>query len=319
MKQNDTSQRLDKLQQQIVDLLQALAPEEGYTLTPLADVRLLRSDRPLSRTPVLYEPGIVIVCQGCKRGYFGDLCFIYDAQHYLVVSVPVPFTMETDASAENPLLAIYMHLDFKVAADLMLQMEHHGVSKSASAPTSMMSSPMNSALKASVLRLLQALSNSLEAEVLGPALVRELYFHFLTGEQGGVMRSALAVQGQFGKISQVLKYIHTDYAQPLTLAQLASKAKMSVPTFHGHFKRITGLSPIQYIKSVRLHQARMLMAREAMTAAAASHSVGYESPSQFNREFKRLFGLPPAEEVKRMTEHFAVPPAFSKLDYISSH
>ncbi|CAK8738403.1 HTH-type transcriptional activator RhaS [Sodalis praecaptivus] len=106
-----------------------------------------------------------------------------------------------------------------------------------------------------------------------------------------------------------MRRIHATYAQPLNLTQLASEAGMSVPTFHSHFKAITHLSPIQYVKSVRLHQARMLMVRQDMTAAAASHGVGYESPSQFNREFKRLFGLPPAEEIRRMQKasHYRPP------------
>ncbi|AZZ95515.1 helix-turn-helix domain-containing protein [Hahella sp. KA22] len=127
------------------------------------------------------------------------------------------------------------------------------------------------------------------------------------------------MQGQFGKISRVLKSIHGNYAQSLNLTQLAAEAGMSAPTFHSHFKTMMRQSPMQYVKSVRLHQARMLMVRQAMTASAASYAVGYESPSQFNREFKRLFGLPPAEEIKRMKAHFAVPPAQQSADYVSSH
>ena len=111
----------------MVALLEALAPNEGYNLTSLASVRILRSDRPLARTPVLYDPGIVIVCQGCKRGYFGDQVYVYDEQHYLAVAVPVPFTMETDATAERPLLAIYLHLDFRLAAELMIQIDQQQV------------------------------------------------------------------------------------------------------------------------------------------------------------------------------------------------
>ena len=308
-------------QAQIVKLLQDLAPNEGYNLTPLPGVRLLRSNRPLSRTPVLYDPGIVIVCQGCKRGYFGGRCYIYDAQQYLAVSVPVPFSMETEASAEQPLLAIYIHLDFKLAAELMLQLQQHGFTTLSSVPESMMSSPIGNELKASVLRFLQVLSKSPDAEVLGPSLLRELYFHFLTGEQGNVLRSALNMQGRFGSISTVLKYIHSNYSDALNLnlASLASKADMSVPTFHSHFKSITGLAPIQYIKSVRLHQARMLMVRQSMRALEACHAVGYESPSQFNREFKRLFGKPPAEEAKRIRREFNIPPAHEPATYISSH
>lgn len=110
----------------MISMMKTLAAQEGYNLTALPDVRILRADRPLARTPVLYDPGIVIVCQGSKRGYFGQQTYLYDEQHYLAVSVPVPFVMETDASAEHPLLAIYMHLNFQLAAELMLQIEQHG-------------------------------------------------------------------------------------------------------------------------------------------------------------------------------------------------
>jgi AraC-like DNA-binding protein len=304
----------------MVALLRALAPQEGYNLTGVPDVRVLRSDRRLSSTPVLYDPGIVIVCQGRKRGYFGDQVYLYDEQHYLAVAVPVPFTMETDATPERPLLAIYMHLDFQVAAELMIQIDRGRLpAEEAAPPQSMMSSPMDPALRASVLRLLEAMNQPLDAAVLGPALMREVYFRVLTGAQGNAMRAALAMQGQFGKIGKALRRIHATYAQPLDLAQLASEAGMSVPTFHSHFKSITQTSPMQYVKSTRLHQARLLMVRQDMTAEAASHAVGYVSPSQFNREFKRLFGLAPAAEKKRMRESFAIPPAFANSDYVSSH
>jgi AraC-like DNA-binding protein len=296
-----------------------LAPQEGYNLTALPGVRILRSDRTLSPTPVLYDPGIVIVCQGCKRGYFGDQIYVYDEQHYLAVAVPVPFTMESEGTPEHPLLAIYMHLDFQMAADLMLQIAQHQSPIAEDAPLSMMSSPMDSALRTSLLRFLEAMSQPLDAAVLGPDLLRELYFRVLTGAQGAALRSALGMQGQFGKIGKALRHIHAAYAQPINLAQLAKEADMSVPTFHSHFRSVTRTSPMQYLKSTRLHQARLLMVRQGMTAEAAGYAVGYESASQFNREFKRLFGLPPVAEVRRMRDNFAVPPAQAASDFVSSH
>ncbi len=305
--------------QKMVEQLLMLAPQEGYNLTPLPDVRFLRSNRPLARTPVLYDPGIIIVCQGSKRGYFGDKTYVYDQQHYLAVSVPVPFVMETDASPEQPLLAIYLHLDFQLAAEVLIQMEQHGVAQPTGIPESMMSSPMDPALRISVLHFLQVMGNPVEAAILGPGLVREMYYRILSGEQGHAMRAALAMQGQFGKIGKALRHIHAAYASRLDLNQLAEEAGMSVPTFHSHFKAITQTSPMQYVKSTRLHQARLMMVRNGVTAAVASQSVGYESPSQFNREFKRLFGLPPAEETRRMRENFAVPPAHSASAFVSSH
>lgn len=306
------------LRRRMVAVLGRLAPREGYNLTPLPDVRLLRSDRPLGRTPVLYEPGIVIVCQGRKRGFFGDQVYLYDEQHYLAVSVPVPFSMETDASAAAPLLAIYMRLDFSVAADLMLQIDRHG-GVAAAAPQGMISTPMDRYLGESVLRLLQAMCNPLEASVLGPTLVREIYFRVLGGEQGGAMRAALAMQNQFGRIAKALRRIHATYDQALDVGVLAGEAGMSVPTFHAHFRAITHTSPIQYLKSTRLHQARLLMVRNGATAASAAAAVGYESASQFSREFKRLFGRSPTEEARRMQASFAIPPPSVPYPYVSSH
>ncbi|WP_408638634.1 AraC family transcriptional regulator [Paraburkholderia ginsengisoli] len=303
----------------MVALLHALAPDEGYNLTALPSVRILRSNRALSRTPVLYDPGIVIVCQGRKRGYFGDRLYLYDERHYLAVSVPVPFSMETDATEERPLLALYLHLDFALAAELAERIDREGVARRAPAPQSMMSTPMDDAMQASVLRFLEAMHRPLEAAVLGAGLLRELYFRVLTGAQGSSLREALAMRGQFGQIGRSLRVIHASYAQPLDVKQLAHEAGMSIPSFHSHFKAITQVSPMQYVKSTRLHQARLLMVREALTAEAAGHAVGYTSPSQFSREFKRLFGLTPAAEAKRMRESFAIPAAFADTAYVSSH
>jgi AraC-like DNA-binding protein len=305
--------------QRLVALLRALAPHEGYNLTALPDVRILRSDRVLARTPVLYEPGIVIVGQGRKRGYFGHQVYLYDEQHYLAVSVPVPFTIETDATPERPLLAIYMRLDFQVAAELMVQIDQHASPALEDAPQSMMSSPMDDTMRSSVLRFLEAISRPLDAAVLGPALVRELYFRMLTGAQGQAMRAALRMRDQFGKVGKALRRIHASYAQPIDIPQLAREAGMSVPTFHSHFKAITHTSPMQYLKSTRLHQARLLMVRQGMKAEAACHAVGYTSPSQFSREFKRLFGLTPAAEARRMRQSFGPPPAFDRSEFVSSH
>ncbi|MEE2979454.1 MAG: AraC family transcriptional regulator [Pseudomonadota bacterium] len=303
----------------IISLMHALAPAEGYNLTAMESVRILRSDRALSRTPVLYDPGIVIVCQGRKRGYFGDRLYVYDEDHYLAVSVPVPFNMETEATTERPLLALYLHLDFVMAAELAAQLDSVGMPPRRASPQSMMSSPMDDGMRASVLRFLEAMHDPVEAAVLGPGLLRELYFRVLTSQQGAAMREALAMRGQFGRIGQALRHIHTAYEQPLDVAQLAEKAGMSIPSFHSHFKAITQLSPMQYVKSIRLHQARLLMVREDLTAEAASHAVGYTSASQFSREFKRLFGLTPAAESRRMRESFALPPPFDDAAYVSSH
>lgn len=302
----------------LVRLLEQLAPLEGYNLSALDDVRFLRSNRPLTRTPVLYDPGIVILCQGRKRGYLGDEVYIYDAQHYLVVSVPVPFTMETDASAAEPMLALYMRLDFKLASELLLQVDE-ALGASSAPPKGMYASPMDDSLRASTLRFVQAMSEPLDAQILGPALVREIYYRILTGEQGGSMRAALNRQGHFGKVTRAIRKIHTCYQQHLDVESLAQEASMSVPNFHLHFRSVTDSSPMQYVKSTRLHQARLLMLRHDMSASSAAFNVGYESASQFSREFKRFFGRTPLAEIEWMKATYALPAPTTASIYVSSH
>lgn len=305
-------------QEEMVALMKRLAPQEGYTLTALPDVRFLRSDRPLATTPVLYEPGIVIVCQGRKRGYWADKVYLYDAQHYLAVSVPVPFTMETDASADKPLLAIYLTIDFTVLAKLALELDEL-VDPTSAQPAGMVSTLMDDALSRTVLRLLEAMDSPVESRLLAPAIVREIYYRVLSGEQGASMRAALSSQGQFGKIAKAVRRIHAAFGERLTVARLASEAGMSIPTFHAHFHAVTHSSPMQYLKSVHLHQARLLMLREEKTASAACLEVGYESASQFSREFKRLFGRSPGEEVARLKSSFAMPRLPGRQVWVASH
>lgn len=302
-----------------VALMKSLSPLEGYNLTALPGVRLLRSDRPLARTPVLYDPGIVIVCQGSKQGYFGGEVYRYDAQHYLAVAAPVPFTMETMASAAEPLLAIYLHLDFALATDVLLRIDQHGrLANDSACARSMMSTPVDAALGVTVLRFVQALTDPLETAILGEGLLREIYYRVLAGAQGGALRAALAQQGRFGAIFRTLQRIHASYHEMMTVEEPAIDAAMSVPTFHHHFKTVTGTTPIQYVKSIRLHQARLLMLRSEQSAATAAAAVGYESASQFGREFKRLFGLTPRHEVQRMRSSFALPP-HANTAFVASH
>ncbi|WP_439821213.1 AraC family transcriptional regulator N-terminal domain-containing protein [Pseudomonas sp. HLG18] len=302
----------------MVQLMETLAPVEGYNLSALEGVRFLRSNRPLTRTPVLYDPGIVILCQGQKRGYRGDDVYVYDAQHYLVVSVPIPFTMETDATEAEPMLAIYMHLDFRLASELMQQVDDlHGPNDAQ--PKGMYASPMDDKLRASTLRFLEAMSIPRDAQILGPSLLREIYYRILTGEQGGSMRAALNRQGHFGKVTRAIRKIHSSYQERLDVEQLAHEARMSVPNFHLHFRSVTDTSPMQYLKSTRLHQARLLMLRNAMTASAAAFNVGYESASQFSREFKRFFGRTPQAEIEWMKATYALPAPTAPSEYVSSH
>jgi len=185
----------------MVRLLEQLAPNEGYTQSALDSVRLMRSDRPLGRTPVFYEPSIVIVCQGRKLGFLGDEVYIYDAQHYLVLSVPLPFSTETQASPEEPMLAVSIRLDLLELSDLITQIGATGRHSDAP-PAGIASTPLAGHLAGATVRLLEVLTDPLDALVLGPGIVREICYRVLTGEQGGAMRAALTHHGRFGRVAR---------------------------------------------------------------------------------------------------------------------
>jgi AraC-like DNA-binding protein len=290
--------------QGIVALVKQLAPCEGYTASMLEGVSFMRSDRPLGRVPVLYEPSIVLVCQGRKRGFLGGQVFVYDEHHFLVLSVPLPFSTETEASAEKPLLAVSITLDPLVLSELMLIVDAPEKTDVAT-PKGIYSTHVGKRLTNALFRLLEALANPLESKVVAPLVLREILFLVLTGEQGDAMRASLRSTGDFHKIARALRRIHRDYAGAIDIDTLSSESGMSVPTFHRHFKSVTQTTPIQYLKSTRLHQARLMMIRKGLTAAAAASAVGYESPSQFSREFKREFGKTPGAEASAMRTAFS--------------
>lgn len=286
-------------------LIGRLAPAEGYTLSALDEVKFLRANGPLPRTPVLYDPCIIVMCKGHKRGFFAGREFVYDAQHFLVLSLPIPFESQTEASPDDPMLAISIRVDLGVLAELALSVPSPtgAVSDEISG---IQSTPLDDRLGDAVVRLLEALTSEMETAVLAPAILREIYFRVLCGPQGAALRASLAYQSNFGRIGKALRMIHASYDQPLSVDTLAGTAAMSAAAFHAAFKSVTGTSPLQYIKATRLHKARMLMIQQGMNASVAASQVGYESPSQFSREFKRFFGRSPIDEVRVMKEAMAL-------------
>ncbi len=296
----DGMDRFEKNRRRMVEMLGRLAGD-GIGIMPsvLDGVRITRSACSSARTPVMYEPCIVIVAQGIKRGFLCDRMFTYDARNYLTLTVPLPFECETKVAGDGTFLGVLVRIDLGIVSELVMKM-------GASRPTlvqpeeTVSETPVDMALSDAAVRLLECMESPVDAGVLGPQIVREIHYRVLCGQQGGALQALLLTGGTRMLMHRILHRMHSEYARPMDVASLANEAGMSVSALHHHFKELTETSPLQYLKTIRLHKARMLMVQESMGAAVAAERVGYESPSQFSREFKRLFGASPSEETERM-------------------
>lgn len=282
----------------LVELLGALATKEGFSPSNLASVQFVRANKPFPRMPVVYEPSIVIVGQGKKIGYLGDRVYTYDPLNYLVLSVPLPFECETQCTPEEPYLAVSIKVDPVTVGELLIEMDDDSAYDRSEA-AGICSTPLTDEMIGATVRLLECLESPLDSRILGPHNVREIIYRALYGEQGGALRALAIRHSRFSQIARVLRKIHTEFDRELDMGALAGEAGMSVSAFHHNFKAVTSSSPLQYLKNIRLHKARMLMARDGLNAGAAAGRVGYESASQFSREFKRLFGSTPADEAAK--------------------
>lgn len=283
----------------LVELLGQLAKGEGMSPSIVDGVRYMRATQTMRRHPVVYEPGIFIIAQGRKRGFLGGQVYQYDPKNYLVTSVPMPFECETIGTPEKPLLGLSVRVDPATIAELLLEMDD-APNRRIAIPRGIFATPLNEGLCDAATRLLECLGSPADARILGPQIVREITYRVLRGPQGDALRAVAARHSHFGQIARALRRMHNDYSDSLDVETLARESGMSVSTFHHNFKAVTSSSPLQYLKAIRLHKARMLMVHEGLGAGVAAGQVGYESPSQFSREFKRFFGSSPADEAARL-------------------
>jgi AraC-like DNA-binding protein len=298
---------LETNQKRMVELLNRLTTLEGMRPSPLDGVKLLRARCSTARIPIMYEPCIVIVAQGQKRGYLGDQQFTYDARNYLVLTVPLPFECETEVAEDGPFLGVSIRVELTLLSELLMKMEVGGrPTLVGSRETVVTATPVDAGLSDATVRLLECMLSPLDANVLGAQIVREIVYRVLRGRQGGALQELLLMDGARMRMHRVLHRMHSDYAKPLEVSVLATEAGMSVSALHHHFKALTATSPLQYLKTLRLHRARMLMVQDSLGASIAAGRVGYESPSQFSREFKRLFGATPVDETHRLRAAFGL-------------
>ncbi|MGB7803307.1 AraC family transcriptional regulator [Buttiauxella sp.] len=286
--------------QQLTNKINYLIQKENNGLGSLPNVSLLYGTKPYARTPVMYEPGIIILFSGHKTGYLNDRVFRYDANEYLLLTVPLPFECETFATPEVPLAGLRINIDISQLQDLLMDIGEDDLSHPQTCSTGINSAELSEEILCAAERLLDVLENPLDARILGKQIIREILYHILVGSCGAALLALVSRQTHFSLISRVLRRIETQYTENLSVDQLAAEANMSVSAFHHNFKSVTSTSPLQYLKSYRLHKARMLILHDGIKASTAAIRVGYESASQFSREFKRYFGVTPGEDAARM-------------------
>jgi len=278
-------------------LIRTLAVRPGFVDTHVPQVQVLSACHYVASSPQIYEPSLMILAQGSKLARLGPRTLEYGAGHYLVQALSVPFMCETFATAQAPLLGVSVAIDRLVLGELVQSMgspADHPIK--AQTPESMTSAVLDDAMRDSVERLLRCLQDPLDSQVMGAARVREVLYVALRGPQAGVLRALVEQQGHFARIAAALNHLREHYAEHLSVEALANCANMSASTFHEHFKRSTLLSPMQYLKRLRLLKAQQMLIGEGLGVAQVAHRVGYQSTSQFSREYKRHFDRSPGEE-----------------------
>ena len=283
---------LDKL----ASIARRQAPVDGFYRTEIPALGFYKASAPTEHAAVVYEPSICIAVQGAKEVRFGGQAYRYHPGNSLVVSVAVPVTSRVAAASPDvPCLAVLVALDSAVVGELLAD---HAITPSPSPPAQALGvAPAGPKLLNAINRLAELLDAPQDIDPLAPLVLREITYRVLTGPHGSRLRQIAAADAPAQRIARAIRWLKDHFAEPLRIEALARQARMSPSTLHMHFKTVTALSPLQYQKRLRLQEARRLMLGEGLDAAEAGFRVGYESPSQFSREYRRMFGTPPRRDV----------------------
>lgn len=273
---------------------------DGGMVTPpeLPGLMFMRLDEPALNSCSVYEPCVAVIVQGSKRVVLGDESLSYGEDRYLIASMDLPVkTALMQASPERPYLAVALRLDWREIASLMLDMPAATGRPSAPDSRAMTTGALTPPLLEAFDRLLALLDQPADIPALAPLIRREIHYRLLAGEAGARLRQIATVDTQSHQVARAIAQLNARFAEPLRVEALAREVGMSLTTFHHHFKSLTAMSPLQYQKQLRLTEARRLMLSERLDASTAAFRVGYESPSQFSREYRRMFGTPPSRDM----------------------
>lgn len=279
-----------------------LTQPETRVDTPIRGLSLHRWERPTEPTSYMLAPSICLIGQGQKRIFLGEEMYVYDADHFLITSVDLPVVSQiVEASPDEPYVGLTMEMDLRLIAQLML--EHPSPDQSRcpdklGIAVSRISMPLQDAFS----RLLALLEHPEDIPALAPLIKQEIFYRLLQSDQGARLRQITSIGNHSYQVARSIDWLKENFSKPVKVEDLARRAGMSVSAFHNHFRSMTAMSPLQFQKKIRLSEARRLMLADHLDASRAAFEVGYESPSQFSREYSRLFGMPPVRDIKRLVQ-----------------
>jgi AraC-like DNA-binding protein len=270
--------------------------------TAIPGLALWRRIEPTQPTSGMYEPSICLIAQGAKRVMLGDDAYVYDPQHFLITSVDLPTVWQIiDASREKPCLGLVLKLDQREISQLMVD-SHLPPPRAQQSSRGMATGEVTLPLLTAFQRLIDILAEPKDIPILAPLIQREISYRLLIGDQGARLRQIASAGSQSRQVARAIDWLKGNFMQPVRIDDLALQVNMSTSTFHHHFRALTAMSPLKYQKWLRLNEARRLMLAEHLDATTAAFQVGYESPSQFSREYSRLFGAPPLRDISGLRQ-----------------
>ncbi len=271
--------------------------------TPISGLRFSRWTTPTPPTSYTHNPSICLIAQGRKRVLLGEESFIYDANHFLISSVDLPIIANIiEASEEQPYLGLIMELDLTEISQLIVDSKL-AFTQSKEAQKGIAVGELSESLLDAFVRLAELLDEGQNIKILAPIIKREIFYRLLMSEQGTRLHQIMTAGSHSHQIAKAIDWLKNNFVKPLSVGDLASYTGMSKSSFYTHFRSMTSMTPLQFQKKLRLSEARRLMLTENLDAMAATFKVGYESPSQFSREYSRLFGAPPSKDIKSLREN----------------
>lgn len=293
-------ENLDNSRGALAERIARWTEDKAPVETAVPGLLLMKYEQPTEPASYIQEPSICLVAQGAKRVLLGEEEYIYDENHYLITSVGLPVVANVvEASRDVPLLGLVLKVDLRAVAQLIVD-TNLPMPRAQQTDRGMAVSEVAKPLLDAFLRLLDLLDEPESIPILAPMVQREIAYRLLIGEQGARLRQIAAAGSHSHQIGRAIDWLKQNYTQQLRVDGLAKQAGMSTSTFHHHFRSVTAMSPLQFQKWIRLHEARRLMLLDRLDATSAALQVGYESPSQFSREYSRLFGAPPLRDIKRL-------------------